>query len=171
MYDNYLWATNRNSYVKGHHKMQPYKGCLLCGVAQNKPGVIKKVVYKDKLAMVILNVFPYNTGHVQVVPMRHVEALEDLTKKEHDHLFDLVNRTVVMLKKTFSPAGLNVGMNIGGDISGASIKHIHVQIVPRYARDTGFMEVTASTKVMPMTLDQVLEKLKANASVLRKKND
>jgi diadenosine tetraphosphate (Ap4A) HIT family hydrolase len=169
MYDNYLWATSRSSYVKGHHKLQPYKGCLLCGVAQNKPGVIKKVLYKDKLAMVILNVFPYNIGHVQVVPIRHVENLEDLTKKEHDHLFDLVRRSVIMLKKTLSPAGVNIGMNIGGDISGASIAHIHVQVVPRYKRDLGFMEVTMSTKVMPMTLDQVLKKLKKNSEILKEK--
>jgi diadenosine tetraphosphate (Ap4A) HIT family hydrolase len=168
MYDNYLWAARRNTYIK-NHKLQPYKGCLLCGVAQNKPGVIKKVIYKDKLAMVILNVFPYNVGHVQVVPLRHIECLEDMTKKEHDHIFDLVRRTVLMLKKAFSPAGINIGMNVGGDVAGASISHIHVQIVPRYKRDLGFMEVTMSTKVMSTTLDQALSKLKKNASLLKGK--
>jgi diadenosine tetraphosphate (Ap4A) HIT family hydrolase len=168
MYSNYLWASGRNAYLKNHN-LQPYKGCLLCGIAQNKPGVIKKVIYQDKIAMVILNVFPYNVGHVQVVPLRHIENLEDMTKKEHDHVFDLVRRTVIMLKKTFSPAGVNIGMNVGGDIAGASISHIHVQIVPRYKRDLGFMEVTMSTKVMPMTLDEVFKKLKANVSILKKK--
>ncbi|HLC77445.1 MAG TPA: HIT domain-containing protein [archaeon] len=169
MYNNYLWAANRSKYLKNHHSLQSYKGCLLCGVVHEKSGVIRKVLYKDKLAMVILNIFPYSVGHVQVVPIRHVETLEGLTKKEHDHLFDMVRRTVILLKKTFSPAGINIGMNIGGDVSGASIAHIHVQIVPRYKRDLGFMEVTASTKVMSMTLDQVLKKLKKNVKILKEK--
>ena len=165
MYENYLWAANRHSYVK-NHKLQPYKGCLLCGVAQGKKGVIKKVVYKDKLAMVIMNVFPYNPGHIQVVPIRHVENLEDLTQQEHQHLFSLVRKSTVLLKKTFAPHGLNIGMNIGGDAAGASIAHIHVQMVPRYKRDAGFMEATAETKVMTMTVEQAFEALKKNASVL-----
>jgi diadenosine tetraphosphate (Ap4A) HIT family hydrolase len=168
MYDSYIWASGRHSYIKDH-SLQPYKGCLLCGVALNKKGVIKKVIYKDKLAMVIMNVFPYNPGHVQVVPIRHVESLEELTKKEHDHLFEMVKRTVVLLKKTFEPQGINIGMNIGGDAAGASIMHIHVQIVPRYKRDTGFMESTASTKVMTMTVEQAFKKLKANSAVLKGK--
>ncbi len=164
MYVNYLWATDRQKYKK---KLQPYKGCIFCGVAKGKLGVINKVVYQDKTAMVILNVFPYNKGHVQVIPIRHVENMEDLTDNEREHVFTLVTRSIKMLKEAFKPLGFNIGMNIGGDISGASISHIHIQIVPRYKRDLGFMEVTASTKVMPMTINQVHKKLKKYAYILK----
>ncbi len=167
MYLHYLWATNRMKYIKGKKKLQPYKGCLLCGIAKDKAGVIKKVLYKDRLMMVIMNVFPYNVGHVQVVPVRHVEELEDLTEEEYRRMWDLVRKCIIMLKKAFSPKGFNIGLNIGGDISGGSIKHLHIQIVPRYERDLGFMEVTADTKVMPMTVDQAFKELKKHVKVLK----
>lgn len=164
MYKSYLWATKRAKYNK---KSQPYEGCLLCGVASDAKGVIKKVVYQDKQVMVILNVFPYNLGHIQVVPIRHVENLEDLSDEERNYLFKMVNKSILLLKKTFNPAGVNLGMNIGGDVSGASIAHIHVQIVPRYKRDIGFMEATMDTRVMSKSLDQILKELKKNISVLK----
>ena len=167
MYLHYIWATNRMKYIKGKKKLQPYRGCILCGVAKNKPGVIKKVLYKDKLMMVIMNVFPYNVGHVQVVPVRHVENLEDLTDEEYVRFFELIRKSVIMIKKAFSPLGFNIGLNIGGDISGGSILHLHAQIVPRYKRDLGFLEVTADTKVMPMTVEQAFRELKKHAKILR----
>lgn len=167
MYAYYLWATDRMKYIKSKKKVQPYRGCILCGVAKGAKGVIKKVLYKDKLMMVIMNVFPYNVGHVQVVPVRHVENLEDLTDEEYERFFVLIRKSVVMIKKTFSPLGFNIGLNIGGDISGGSLLHLHAQIVPRYKRDLGFMEVTASTKVMPMTLDQAFRELKKNVHILK----
>ena len=166
MYINYLWATHRLKYAKDRKSVQPYKGCVLCGVAKDHPGVIKKVLYKDRLMMVIMNVFPYNVGHVQVVPVRHVEEIEDLTEEESGRMWRLVKKSVVMIKKTFQPKGFNIGFNIGGDIAGGSIRHLHCQIVPRYERDLGFMEVLADTKVMPMTLDQAFRELKKHAGIL-----
>ena len=166
MYRHYLWATERLKYVKDKKGQQDYDGCILCGIAKDKPRVIKKILYKDKLMMVIMNVFPYNVGHIQVVPIRHVENLEDLTEEEYTKMFELVRKSIVMLKKAFSPKGFNIGLNIGGDVAGGSILHLHVQIVPRYERDLGFLEVTADTKVMPMTVDQAFEELKKHVKVL-----
>ena len=123
MYIQYLWATNRMKYAKNKKALQPYKGCILCGVAKDHPGVIKKVLYRERLMMVIMNVFPYNVGHVQVVPVRHVEELEDLTKEELDRYYTLIRNSVRMIKKALNPKGFNVGMNIGGDIAGGSIAH------------------------------------------------
>ena len=167
MYSHYLWATHRMKYAKNKKSLQPYKGCILCGVAGDKPGVIKKVLYRDKLMMVIMNIFPYNVGHLQVVPVRHVEELEDLTPEESLRMWELVRKCVVLLKKTLTPKGFNIGFNIGGDISGGSIHHLHCQIVPRYTRDLGFMEVTADTKVIPQTVDQTFKALKKNAGILK----
>ncbi|MCX6815275.1 MAG: HIT domain-containing protein [Candidatus Aenigmarchaeota archaeon] len=154
--------------MKNKKTLQKYIGCILCGVAKNKKGVIKKVLYEDKSMMVIMNAFPYNVGHVQVVPVRHVRNIEDLTEREYSHLFNLIRKSVIMVKKTFSPVGFNIGMNIGGEAVGGSINHFHVQVVPRYVRDSGFMEITASTKVMPMSLDDAFDLLKKHAGILKK---
>jgi ATP adenylyltransferase len=167
MYTQYLWATNRMKYAKNKKALQPYKGCILCGVVKDHPGVIKKVLYKDRMMVVIMNVFPYNVGHVQVVPIRHVEELEDLTKEEYSRFFELIGRSVRMIKKALKPKGFNIGFNIGGDIAGGSIAHLHCQIVPRYTRDLGFMEVTADTKVMPASLDQTFKILRKHVNVLK----
>lgn len=167
MYSHYLWATHRMGYIKDKKSLQPYKGCILCGIARDKPGVIKKVLYRGRLMMVIMNVFPYNVGHLQVVPLRHVEEFEDLTPEESERLWSLVRKSVLLLKKALKPKGFNIGFNLGGDIAGGSILHLHCQIVPRYARDLGFMEATASTKVMPQTVDQTFKELKKHADVLK----
>jgi ATP adenylyltransferase len=119
-YNFYIWAPNRAKYSKNKKSMQPYKGCILCGVATGAKGVIKKVLYKDKLMMVIMNVFPYNPGHVQVVPVRHVESLDSLSDEEYSSFFKFIRKSVKLLEKSFSPKGFNIGINIGGDISGGS---------------------------------------------------
>jgi diadenosine tetraphosphate (Ap4A) HIT family hydrolase len=168
MYSHYLWASHRMGYVKDKKKLQPYKGCILCGVAGDKPGVIKRVLYRDRLMMVIMNIFPYNVGHLQVVPIRHIEELEDLTPEESERFWELIRKSVILLKKALNPKGFNIGFNLGGDISGGSIHHLHCQIVPRYERDLGFMEVTASTKVMPQTVDQTFKELKKHTRILGK---
>jgi diadenosine tetraphosphate (Ap4A) HIT family hydrolase len=166
MYSGYIVASGRMSYVKGK-KLQPYKGCILCGVAQDRPGVIKRVLYRDRLVMVIMNVFPYNVGHLQVVPIRHVESFDKLTAGEYAALWNMVRRSVGLLDKALLPKGYNIGFNLGGDIAGGSITHLHCQIVPRYARDAGFMEITADTKVLPQTLDDTFALLKKHAGLLR----
>jgi len=113
-----------------------------------------------------MNIFPYNTGHLQVLPLRHVETFEELTEKEIASLFVMVRRCVRLLRKVLNPDGFNIGVNIGGDVAGASIAHLHVHIVPRFRGDSGFMESVADTKVLPQTLDQVFEKLKKEARML-----
>jgi thiamine-phosphate diphosphorylase len=162
-YKKYLWATSRGNWVKTE-----VKGCIFCEIAKDNPDVPKKVLYKNKEFMVIMNIFPYNTGHLQVVPVRHVEKIEDLTDKEMAGMFLMVRKTVKMITASLAPAGFNIGMNVGGDIAGGSIMHLHVQIVPRYKRDSGFMEITADTKVMPESIDQTYAKLMKNVGILKK---
>jgi diadenosine tetraphosphate (Ap4A) HIT family hydrolase len=162
-YKKYLWATSRGNWVK-----KEIKGCVFCEIAKDNPDVPKKVIYKGKEFMVIMNIFPYNVGHLQVIPVKHVEKLEELSDREITGLFLMVNKTIKMLTASLNPAGFNIGMNIGGDISGGSIMHLHVQIVPRYKRDSGFMEITADTKVMPESINQTYKKIMKNAGILKK---
>jgi len=165
MYKNYLWATSRMKYVKKKHKQ--IKGCLFCNIAKDDPETPKKLLWKDKDMMVIMNIFPYNVGHLEVVPTRHVEWPEQMTREDYQKMWEIVRRTVLLLKKALNAPAFNIGINLGGDLAGGSILHLHVQIVPRYVRDSGFMEATNSTKVMPQSLEQTYRILKKHISVLK----
>ncbi len=164
MYLEYLWATSRGKWVKkDHHKKDR---CIFCAIARGDKSVPSKIVHKDKDMMVILNIFPYNPGHLQVVPIKHIQNLDELTKEEFDKFFGLGKNSIKMLKKAMKPLGFNMGINIG-EVAGASIQHLHMQIVPRYKREVGFMEIMAHTKVMPMSLDEAYKRLKAEAHNLK----
>jgi len=165
MYRNYLWATSRMSYVKKKHAK--IEGCLFCNIARDDPKTPKKVLWKDRDMMVIMNIFPYNTGHLEVVPVKHVVWPEELSGQEYGKMWEMVRRSILLLKKALNAPAFNVGINMGGELAGGSIMHLHVQIVPRFVRDSGFMEVTASTKVMPQSLDDTYKALKKNVSVLK----
>jgi diadenosine tetraphosphate (Ap4A) HIT family hydrolase len=164
MYRDYLWSPGRMKWVG---KRNPYKGCVFCGIARNDPRVPKKVIYRDKLLMVIMNIFPYNVGHLQVVPLRHVEWPEQLTEEEFSHFCNMIKRTIRLLRKALNPVGFNAGMNLGVS-SGQSITHLHFQIVPRYAKEAGFMESLMGTKVMPETLDQTYKRIMRHVDILKK---
>ncbi len=164
MYSDYLWSPGRMAWVKDK---KPYKGCVFCGIAKDDPRVPKKVLYRDKLVMVIMNVFPYNVGHLQVVPIRHVEWPEQLTEEEFAHFNNMIKKTMILIKKAMEPVGLNAGINLGAS-SGQSISHLHFQIVPRYKKETGFMESIMGIKVMPETLDQTYKKLMKHVNILKK---
>ncbi len=159
-FEKYLWAASRKKYIGKKHE-----GCIFCAIAKKEKGVLAKEVYRNGEFMVLLNVFPYNRGHVEVIPLRHVYSIADLDEGEIARLFSLVAKTTRLLNEAYKPAGINIGINIG-EAAGGSIRHLHVQLVPRYKRETGFMEVIADTRVMPETLDQTLAKLKKYRSLL-----
>ncbi len=138
---NYLVSPYREKY-----KIK-VKGCLLCKIIRGK--VKSEIIYKDKIATIILNAYPYNKGHLLIAPIRHVESIEKLTERELIHLMSLVRKSMKLLKKTFDVNSFNIGCNIG-KYSGALVtNHLHIHVVPRYANDIGFMETTSSTRVMP----------------------
>jgi ATP adenylyltransferase len=163
MYFEYLWSPGRMAWVKN---IKPYKGCVFCGIAKNDPKVPKKVIYRDKTMMVIMNIFPYNVGHLQIVPIRHVEWPEELNPGEYAHMNELFRKTIQLLRKALNPVGFNTGMNLGSS-SGQSITHLHKQIVPRYKKEVGFMETLNGIKVMPETLDATYKKIMKHADTLK----
>jgi len=142
-------------------------GCVFCRIAKDDPEVEEKTVYKDKDVMVLMNIFPYNTGHIQVIPVKHVESLEEMSDDEIKTLFSMVRKATLLLKKVLSPLGFNIGINQGLDVSGASVKHLHVHVVPRFRTDFGFLEIISGTKVFPEPLEKTFEKLKREAKMLK----
>lgn len=162
MYRYWLNSPSRMKWVKRKHG----KGCLFCKIAKGDKKTRAEILYKDKKFMVIMNIFPYNTGHLQVSPVKHVTALEGLDDKDVSAMFILVKKCVKVLKRVLKPMGFNIGINQGGDIAGASVQHLHIHIVPRFKRDLGFIDIIGGTKVLPEPVDKTYKRLKKYVKML-----
>lgn len=134
--------------------------CIFCAALAADNDEELFVVHRDEHAFVILNAYPYNTGHVMVAPNRHSGNLDELSVEERGQLMELTNRSIEVIRAAMQPEGFNTGMNIG-KAGGAGIPgHLHVQVVPRWGGDTNFMPVTANTKVLPEMLAETYAKLR-----------
>jgi diadenosine tetraphosphate (Ap4A) HIT family hydrolase len=165
MIENWMYAPGRLKWVTRPEKAD--RGCVFCRIARDDHKVESLVLHKGKKFMVIMNLYPYTTGHVQIVPIRHVEALEKLTDKEVSEMFILVKKTMKIIKKTIEPIGFNVGLNQGGRTSGASIDHLHVHIVPRFKTDFGFIDTIGATRVLPERVEDTYKRLKKHEAMLK----
>jgi ATP adenylyltransferase len=140
------------------------EGCIFCSFpAESGEEADRRnlVVHRSARSFTILNRFPYNNGHVMVVPRAHVSRLEDLDPADFDDLQAELRRTVAVIRAAYRPEGMNVGMNLGR-VAGAGIAdHLHWHVVPRWGGDTNFMPVLADTKVMIEHLDQSWTRIRA----------
>jgi ATP adenylyltransferase len=152
-----LWAPWRARYILGSKE----KGCLLCRVSQENKDGDNLVVWRGERGYVMLNLYPYNTGHLLIVPYRHERLLENLSDGESLELMQLAQMSIRALKKSLRPQGFNLGVNLGS-VAGAGIEdHVHVHIVPRWGGDTNFMPVFTATKVISQALKDTFDSLKA----------
>jgi ATP adenylyltransferase len=152
-----LWAPWRAAFVLSKKE----KGCVFCRRFKQRDSVENLIVYRGCKVFVILNKFPYNAGHLMVVPNRHVGHLENLKPDEAAEFFEVTRRTVKAIKKALKPHSLNLGMNLG-KASGAGVPgHLHMHIVPRWIGDTNFMPVIGKTKLVSVPLEPLYEKIKA----------
>jgi ATP adenylyltransferase len=134
-------------------------GCVFCAAAKAKPEFESLLLFRNELAMVVLNKYPYNNGHLLVLPTRHQGDITALTDQEGAELQRLLKESVRILKDTLGTDGFNVGLNLG-KVAGAGIpEHLHYHIVPRWAGDTNFFPLLAETKVVIETLEQTFERL------------
>ncbi len=152
-----LWAPWRMVYLS---RVDEEQECLFCRVAKEPPGPENLLLVKTDHALLMLNRFPYNSGHLMVAPLRHVARYEDLRDEELLALDHLTQKALRALQKAFAPHAFNLGMNLGR-IAGAGIdQHLHLHIVPRWQGDTNFMPVIANTKVIPEALEATYARLK-----------
>jgi len=151
-----LWSPWRMEYILS----EKAGVCILCQKPAQNDDAANHILYRGDKNYIILNKYPYNTGHLMIVPYRHLDSPEELTAGErHEHL-DMVIRAIAVLRRELSPQGFNTGMNIG-KVAGAGIAdHIHTHIVPRWQGDTNFMPVIADTRVVPEALAETYRKLK-----------
>jgi diadenosine tetraphosphate (Ap4A) HIT family hydrolase len=133
--------------------------CVFCNLSQLEPSIESGVLWRDELSFVTLNAFPYGSGHLLVLPRRHVGALGDLTDEEYTSFFLALRRTVTALEAAYGADGMNVGMNLG-QAAGAGIpKHLHAHALPRWNGDTNFMSTIAETRVLPESLASTWQKV------------
>jgi ATP adenylyltransferase len=153
-----LWAPHRLAYIKGEpgNGRDDQDGCPFCRIPtlEDREGLI---VARGEAVYSVLNLHPYNPGHLMVVPYRHVAALEDLTPEETAELADFTRRAVVALKSASEPHGFNVGLNLGHVAGGARADHQHQHLVPRWGGDANFITVLGQTKVIPQLLAETRE--------------
>ena len=134
--------------------------CFLCAHAAAVDEVAAHVVHKATHSFVVLNAYPYNTGHVMIAPNRHVGELDALEGEERTELMELVTRATVVIKEAMNAQGFNVGINQGVAAGAGVPGHLHVHVVPRWGGDTNFMPVVGETKVLPEMLADTYAKLR-----------
>lgn len=156
----YLWAPWRSAYVTDSSKKDRKFSCIFCDFIAENNDKGNLIVYRGKYSFIILNRFPYNPGHIMIVPYRHIPSIELLDANETVEIFNLIKLSLKILREIYSPDGFNVGINIGR-VAGAGIEsHVHVHIVPRWNGDANFMPVISNTKVLPEALEDTYNKLK-----------
>ena len=164
-----LWAGWRSDYIAGvtADETSPPEAdrdeamCVFCRIlASDAPDAETYVVWRGERAAVILNAYPYTSGHVLALPVRHVSELEDLDADEAVALWGAVTDSVRALKAAYRPEGINVGANIGRGAGAGIPGHFHVHALPRWAGDTNFMTSVAETRVMPETLSVTWDRIR-----------
>jgi ATP adenylyltransferase len=154
-----LWSPWRMEYIEAAHEREP-DGCVFCELVSDDAPEPTRILARTELAFVALAKYPYNPGHVLVLPVRHTGGLEDLSDQEHAAISDLLRRSVRALRKAADPHGFNVGLNLGR-VAGAGIpEHLHWHVVPRWGGDTNFMPVVGQTRVLPELLEETFAKLR-----------
>ena len=144
-----LWSPWRLQYVT---KTGEARGCVFCEADADREQA-GLVVYRGTACFVILNLFPYNSGHLMVVPSRHIATLGSATSAELAELMELTRTAELAITELYAPQGLNVGMNLGRAAGAGIVDHMHIHVVPRWAGDTNFMSVVGDVRVLPEELE------------------
>lgn len=145
-------------YIESH-KDKVDQGCVFCALLAGEASDESRILAREELAFVTLAKFPYNPGHLLILPTRHVSELEDLTPEENQAVSGLLRSAIRALRAAMDPHGFNVGANLGR-VAGAGIpEHLHWHLVPRWSGDTNFMPVVGETRVLPELLAETYQKL------------
>jgi len=150
-----LWAPWRMSYLDS----PPKNNCIFCDKPKASADKENFILYRGKLSFVMMNLYPYNNGHLMVSPYKHIPSISKMEKEDLFYLNLLTQASIQVLEKAFKPEGFNIGANIGKAAGAGFAEHVHIHIVPRWSGDTNFMPVLSETKVMPEHLDSVYERL------------
>lgn len=152
-----LWAPWRLAFIEGGEKPE---GCIFCLFPKEGRDRERLILARSRHSFVILNKYPYNNGHLMVVPLRHAADPCDLPEEEFVDLQDTLRKSIGVVREVYGPDALNVGMNLGRAAGAGIADHLHWHVVPRWAGDVNFMPVLAETRVIPEHLDATWARLR-----------
>jgi ATP adenylyltransferase len=151
-----LWAPWRLAYVTGAGGGSA--GCIFCN--STEPGRDDLILVRGRVSYVTLNLYPYNNGHLMVVPNRHVGTLATTTREEQAELMRLTRHAEIALTEAYAPQGINIGVNLGRPAGAGVVDHLHLHLVPRWNGDTNFMTVVGNVRVLPEDLGESAKRLR-----------
>jgi ATP adenylyltransferase len=155
----HIWSPWRMEYIENHGKES---GCVFCQAASMEDSPENLIVKRGKHAFVILNRYPYTSGHVMIVPFQHKPNLEELGPEHRAEMMELTALSTKVLRNAYGTEAFNVGMNIG-EAAGAGVKeHVHIHVVPRWVGDSNYMSTLADTRVLPETLADTWNRVRAS---------
>jgi ATP adenylyltransferase len=156
-----LWSPWRSKYIASGVDSQA-EGCVFCRMAANPDqDAANFVVHRGEHSFVVLNLYPYITGHLMIVPYLHTNEFDSVAKEITDEMMDLTKRSQTALRKVYSPSGFNMGMNLGAAAGAGIADHLHIHLLPRWTGDTNFMTTVGESRVIPEALEVTYEKLRS----------
>jgi ATP adenylyltransferase len=156
---DYIWSPWRYAYITGASGKAESGGCIFCEKQKETDDKKALIVYRGEHCFVILNAYPYTSGHVMIVPNAHVDELQKLDPAAAEEMMRLTQRMEGVLRELYHPDGINVGMNIGAAAGAGIAGHIHMHALPRWVADANFMSVIGETRVLPEALDVTWERM------------
>jgi ATP adenylyltransferase len=153
---DHLWSPWRLAYITGGSAS---RGCVFCEALTSEDAA-PLILHRGRSCFVILNLFPYNNGHLMVIPNRHIAALTSATPDELCEMMELTQRAEMALTEAYAPHGMNMGINLGKAAGAGILDHIHMHVVPRWSGDTNFMTVVGQTRVLPEELPVTADRLR-----------
>jgi ATP adenylyltransferase len=154
---DYLWTPWRYAYVSAGEKST---GCIFCDLPQLGDDAKARIVFRGRYCYLILNTFPYTSGHTMIVPFAHLDELQKLPSEAAHEMMDLSQKMERVLRQVYLPAGVNMGMNIGAAAGAGVSRHVHMHILPRWVADSNFMTVVGETRILPEDLETTYKRIK-----------
>jgi ATP adenylyltransferase len=153
---DYLWTPWRYAYITGANKL---KDCIFCELPKEDDATAR-IVHRGQSCYVILNTYPYTSGHVMVVPYAHLDELRKLPTDAAHEMMDLSQKMESVLRSLYRPDGVNLGMNVGAAAGAGVAGHIHMHVLPRWVADANFISVVGETRILPETLETTWERIR-----------
>ena len=154
---DYLWTPWRYAYVTNAENVS---GCIFCDLPDTGDDAQAHIVHRARHCYIVLNTYPYPSGHVMIVPFAHVDELQKLPADTAHEIIELTQRMEGVLRQLYAPDGVNLGMNIGKAAGAGVAGHVHMHILPRWIGDTNFMTVAGESRVLPESLEITYERIK-----------